>query len=129
VNGYPRVKHPARVLAALLISAIILGGCLPGTETRLRSKLDRLLDEDLLAITDEIRVRDASALLERPYWRVVEYKATPNSASYSHLCEIHFYYLSAIKMKQIRKYRFNPDTGEWERYWKEVVYNLPGKRS
>jgi hypothetical protein len=120
------VKPPLRAFAALLISAGVLAGCLPGAEERFREKLVRLLDGDLETICGEIQVRDASALLDRPYYRIVEYKATPNSGSYSHLCEADFYYLKTIKMKQMRKYRYNPNTGEWERYWKQIITLLPG---
>ncbi|MFH0920061.1 MAG: hypothetical protein V1913_06835 [Fibrobacterota bacterium] len=127
VNGLGWANHPLRTIAALLISVGVLAGCLPGSEQRIRGKLDRLLESDQAAITLEISARDPAALLERPYYRITGYRPTPQSGSYSHLCAVTFYYFKMIKMKQIRKYRYNPDTGEWERYWKEVRYNLAGK--
>lgn len=129
MNGFPSVKNRPLRLAALLISlAAVLAACgwFPGAEGRTRGKLERLLDDDLAVIAGEIAARDTTALLLRPFWRIVAYKATPNSGSYSHLCEVDFYYLKAIKMKQVRKYRYNPDTGEWERYKKDLVHLLPG---
>jgi hypothetical protein len=109
-----------------LISAGILAGCIGSSEERIRARLDRLLDEDLSAIAGEIRANDSTALLDRPYYRILEYQVTPQGGSYTHKCKACFYYLKKIKMKQIRKYRYKPDTGEWERYEKKIVYNLAG---
>lgn len=110
------------------ILALILGlGCSGGPEPRVSDDLTAVINDDARAIAGEIASRDSTALLHRPYARVTEYLYTPKSPYFTHKAVVEFHYLSTVRMFQVRKYRYNPSRGQWERYFKEVRFNLAGK--
>jgi len=83
-----------------------------------------ICDDDLDYIAAEVRGNDQKALLDRPYYRITEYAYFPESSMFSHKAVVEYYYFKTILMKQIRKYRYSPSQGKWNRYYKEYGYNL-----
>ena len=94
------------------------------TDDLIRQKLEFVLEDDLRTIADEIRKTDASALLDRPFYRIMSYQAFDKNLSFNRKAVVEFYYLRKIQMIQVRKYRYSPAMRQWQRYDKVVEYNL-----
>ena len=105
----------------LLFALVAVTGCLRESEKSIQKKMTVILDDDLRTIVAEI---PAQGRLDKPYYKIDLYNPTPEGLRYTHQAIVSFYYLKDIKMKQVRKYRFVPMQGQWERYFKEVQYNL-----
>jgi hypothetical protein len=98
--------------------------CTGESEKFIEEKLRFILDDDLKTIITEVRQKDTTAVLSKPYYRIESYDQFTNSRMYSHKAVVHFYYLKSIKMMQIRKYRYSPTMGQWQRYYKKLDYDL-----
>lgn len=99
----------------LLISSMLFVGCDDGK--MIRNSLDVILDDDLIAVSEGI---SKDKLLEKPYYKIVEYKAFEDG-QFGAKAVVDFYIYRSIKMKIHRKFRFNRSVGKWERYhnvWK-----------
>ena len=89
-----------------------------------RQKLDLVLEDDLKVMVEEIRQKDASAVLEKPYYRVVQYENFQKSVLFQRKAVVEFYYFRTIQMIQVRKYRYSNLQRQWNRYFKALEYNL-----
>lgn len=113
------------IKAAFLISfAVLFQGCAE-SEGEIRAKLDAVLNGDLAAMVAETRRKDTAAVLENPSYKISEYKVAGSRFTFDHKAVVDFHYLRGIRMKQVRKYRYNPSVGQWQRYYKELEYDLP----
>lgn len=117
----------ANKVCFLLLTAL-LAGCGGGNRDRMNDRLVRVLDSDLAAMVSETTKGDTSAALAKPYYRVDEYKLTEDNYRFGCRAEVTFFYFKKIRMKQTRKYRYSRIRGEWERYAKDLTYNLPKPR-
>jgi len=72
----------------------------------------------------ELASKDSTAVLAKPYFREMEYARYPKSRMYTHKAVVEFFYFRTIQMKQVRKYRYEPTLGQWQRYHKKLEYNL-----
>ncbi|MFH1760647.1 MAG: hypothetical protein ABIA63_06060, partial [bacterium] len=101
----------------------------PSSES-IKSRLNIILDDDLEAICSQLRMRAPEELLEKPYYKIIEYKHYKDKAAkysitnytdrgYNYNAVVEFYYFNNIIKKQVRKYRFNYIQDKWERYFKE----------
>jgi hypothetical protein len=109
------------------LPCLLLSGCGARDEREINRDLVRVLDADLKAMADETRAGDPKAALDRPYYRVDAYTVTKESYRFVRKVEVTFYYLP-VRMKQIRKYRYSILGDRWERYYKEMEYDLPKPR-
>jgi len=101
---------------------------MPSNEERMNLDLDKILNFDLNRMAADTKVNDPNAVLDRPYYRVDNYILTKESYQFGCRVDAAFYYLKTIRMKQIRKYRFSRIRNRWERYYKEMEYNLAKPR-
>ena len=108
---------------------LLFAGCGGRDEQEVNRDLVKVLDGDLKAMADETRAGDPGAVLDRPYYRVDTYTVTKESFRFERKVEATFYYLKNIRMKQIRKYRFSSMGSRWERYYKEMEFDLPKART
>jgi len=53
----------------------------------------------------------------------MKYNHYKKSRLYSHKAVVDYYYFKDIKMKQVRKYRYAPSMGQWQRYSGINVYH------
>ncbi|OGS37452.1 MAG: hypothetical protein A2293_10995 [Elusimicrobia bacterium RIFOXYB2_FULL_49_7] len=110
-----------------LLPLLLVLGCSEPEKTA-RQKLEFILAEDLRFITEEIRQNDSAAILDKPYYRIIEYGVFPNSRIYNRKAVVEFYYFKTIKMIQVRKYRYNPAMMQWQRYDKKLEFHLSSNR-
>lgn len=121
-------RQGSKVPAIIVLWALIFGGCMAlgsGPLSR-EDKLRAILDADLLTMADEVRAKSPEAVLRSPYYRVLEYKATQEGKTFKQKAVVEFFYFDAIRTKQVRKYRYNEDNRRWERWAKEIQFNLSG---
>ncbi len=103
-------------------------GCMSWNEDRMNLDLDRILGFDLNRMVADTKTNDSNAVLDKPYYRVDNYILTKESYQFGCRVDVAFYYLKTIRMKQIRKYRFSRIRNRWERYYKEMEFNLAKPR-
>jgi hypothetical protein len=115
-----RIK-PWLKLAAFLAGALWPAACVKETPETIRQNLEVIARGDLAYIVQEIRVLDSTELVPQPSYKVVEYKVLPQSDIYSVKAVVEYYYFKDIKIKQVRKYRYQFRARQWERYDKTLV--------
>jgi hypothetical protein len=108
----------------LIVLCLVAAGCSGESEQFIEEKFRFILDDDLKAIVAEIKEKDSTALLSKPYYRIESYEHFKQGRMFSHKAVVHFFYLKSIQMIQIRKYRYSPTMGQWQRYYKKLDYNL-----
>ena len=111
------------VKALLVLVLPVFFGC-GEPDGLVRQKLDLVLEDDLKVMVEEIRRKDPSAVLEKPYYRVVQYENYTKSVMFQRKAVVEFYYFRTIQMMQVRKYRYSNLQRQWHRYYKALEYNL-----
>jgi hypothetical protein len=87
----------------------------------IRRKLDIVLADDLEAIIEDVA---KEALLDKPYFKIVEYKEY-DEAVYSRRAIVEFFFFKSISVKITRKYRYIRKTGIWDRYYNKYYMVFP----
>jgi hypothetical protein len=104
------------LFAAVVFALLFLcASCAEGDDA-IRRKLDVILDDDLAAILEDVA---AEALIEKPYFELIEYKEYDEGA-YSRMAIADFFFIkpaAGIVMKVSRKYRYHRRLGMWDRYY------------
>jgi hypothetical protein len=83
------------------------------SEKRTRGMLDVILKDDLTVIVEGI---DTAVVLEKPYYEYVKFNKY-EEGQYQYLAEVNFYFFKDMKLKIVRKYRFDKYYLKWERYY------------
>ncbi|NLE01050.1 MAG: hypothetical protein GX640_14380 [Fibrobacter sp.] len=97
---------------------LVLVSCSGESDEFARKKLDSILKDDLTAILEDV---PDSALLEKPYYELVDYK-TYDKGNYSKKAVADFYFMKNIPVKIVRKYRYHVNTRMWDRYYNEYSF-------
>lgn len=111
-----------------LFCLLCSSACIKENEASIRAKLESIVKDDLETMVREIRSRDSKRVLDKPYYRIVSYEYFKQSRLFTHKAVVHFYYLKGVKMIQVRKYRYDPSMGQWQRYYKKIEFNLDGSK-
>lgn len=106
------------IILILVISFFVGIGCLGEPASRIKKKLDIILDDDLIAITEDMV---PSNLLDSIYYDIRIYQEY-NEGKYSRRAEVDFYFLKDINAKIVRKYRYHRDFKKWDRYFNEYRF-------
>lgn len=69
-----------------------------------------MLERDFVVILEGI---DADAVLDEPYFEIVEFNSF-DEGMFRHLAQVHFYFLSDINVRIVRRYRYNRRHFRWE---------------
>jgi len=104
-----------RIFGFCLIAFIILSlsGCVGSlSDETVRRMLDDLLKSDLSVILDGLQ---EDGVLDEPFFEIVEWRSF-DEGIFRHWVEVHFYFLSDVRVKVIRRYRYNRRHLRWERF-------------
>ena len=83
-----------------------------------RKKLDVIIKDDLQAIIADIPEEN---LREVPSYNLVSYQEY-SKGKYSVKAVVDFFFLKNVKVKIVRKYRYEASKRMWERYYNEYEY-------
>jgi len=96
-----------------LVAAFIIftSGCtIQPSENTVKGWLNNMLERDFVVILEGI---DADAVLDEPYFEIVEFNSF-DEGMFRHLAQVHFYFLSDINVRIVRRYRYNRRHFRWE---------------
>lgn len=89
-------------------------------------KLTSYLQEDLkFMVAEKLRAsHDREALLDSPYYKIRELKFFEGAKAriYSAYAEVDFYVFKNIQMYETRKYRYDAEYRQWDRYLKKLRF-------
>jgi hypothetical protein len=96
----------------------LVWGCSPSQDS-LRRGIERLAASDLKKIVMNLEQRGVDSVIsETPHFEVAEFIVFRGDSArvYRAFAEVNFYYLKALKLYQVRKYRYNSSIRVWECY-------------
>ncbi len=97
-------------------------GCSDSQGT-IQKKLDAFLQDDLrMIVAQQLHEVDSIHVALEPYYRVDELQFFQGDTAnlYAAYAKVSFYFYEDIKLKEIRKYRFNTQYHYWDRYEKKL---------
>jgi hypothetical protein len=110
--------------------ALLLAACSERPE-QVEKKLDVYLQEDLkFMVAETFRAsHDREALLDSPYYKIrdLRFFDREHSKMYSAYAEVDFYIYRNIKMFETRKYRYDAEYLQWDRYLKTLRFGTDSK--
>lgn len=113
------------ITAMALFLLVCLQGCSEPTE-RIEAKLSPYLQEDLkFMVAETIRAsKDKSALLDTPYYRVKDFRLFDGAEAriYAAYAEVDFFIYKNVAMHEKRKYRYDVNARQWDRYLKTFKF-------
>lgn len=122
-NGRSSVCGSIAVAAIALL--LCLQGCSESTD-RIEAKLSPYLQEDLkFMVAETMRAsHDRSALLDTPYYRVKDFRLFDGAEAriYAAYAEVDFFIYKDIAMHEKRKYRYDVNARQWDRYLKAFKF-------
>lgn len=103
------------------VPLVLLLACSGGPSKRVEKELNVILKDDLSTMISEL---PDTAVSDSPFYHIVQYQYFPKDEKFSYLAVVDFYYFKSIRVKQIRKYRYQKVQQKWDRYLKKYE-NLP----
>jgi len=97
----------------------------------MQKKLERIGAEDLQDIVAEIPAQARQAKLARPFFKIDSYQEFHGDTAivFQAMATIYFFYLDpSLNLCQMRKYRYKPTAGMWDRYEVKLIH-FPSKFS
>jgi hypothetical protein len=129
----PARRDGCRRLAAFAFAFFTLlawCGCGSSSDT-MQKKLERIGAEDLQDIVAEIPAQARQAKLARPFFKIDSYQEFHGDTAivFQAMATIYFFYLDpSLNLCQMRKYRYKPTAGMWDRYEVKLIH-FPSKFS
>ncbi len=102
----------------ILLTVFVISGCLSEPDSRIRRKLDIILEDDMNAIIEDMADTN---LLDSTYYDMYLYQEY-DEGKYSRKVEVDFYFLKKVNAKIVRKYRYHREYKKWDRYYNEYQF-------
>lgn len=112
------MKIKVTILFTIFLIIPFLSGCIGEPDSRIRKKLEIILQDDMLAIVEGIADTN---LLDSTFYDLRVYKEF-EGGKYSRKAEVDFYFLKNVNSIIVRKYRYHRDYQKWDRYFNEYRF-------
>lgn len=106
------------ILYPLVLLIFIFAGCFSEPDSRIKRKLDIILEDDLNAIVEDMADTN---LLDSAYFDMYLYQEY-DEGKYSRKAEVDFYFLKNVNAKIVRKYRYHREYKKWDRYYNKYQF-------